>query len=363
MKYILFLSVLIFLQTSGFAGGQSADLKVAALKVEGRENLQGLESPHPRLSWRIEASSRGVVQTAYQILVASSLKNIQSNKGDVWNSGQVKSSKSLNVIYQGDSVKSCRAYFWKVRVWTNQGQSEWSDPESWSMGILQPSQWKAQWIGLDTCNSKDRPHDNYTRLAARYLRKQVSIPKKLSRATAYISGLGLYELYINGKKVGNDVLSPTVKEYNKTVPYNTLDVSHYFKNGENAIGVILGNGRFFTMRYGKENEWKTGIPSITNYGYPKLLMQVLLEYTDGSTSLVLTDQSWKITDDGPIIANNEFDGEEYDANKEFPGWTEPRFNDAHWKSVQLVASPAKRIESQLNENITVKDTLKPISIH
>lgn len=362
MNKIFFCVLFFCAQFSAIVFGQSVNLNVTSLKVEGRKNLPGLDLQHPRLSWQIGASSRGVEQAAYQIIVASSLEKLQSNKDILWNTGQVKSNTSLNIIYQGDLLKSCKTYYWKVKVWTNKGQSAWSAPAKWSMGILEPTQWKAQWIGLDTFSINDRPYDSYTRLAARYLRKQMNINKQVSKATAYISGLGLYELYINGKKVGNDVLSPTLKEYNKVVPYNTLDVTSYLKKGDNAIGVILGNGRFFTMRYGKTEAWITGIPPITNYGYPKLLMQVLMEYSDGTTSIIHTDQSWKITTDGPILANSEFDGEEYDSNKEFPNWSQPGFKDTNWQSAQLVASPANRIESQLNENIIIKQTLKPKSI-
>ena len=362
MNKIFFCVLFFCAQFSAIVFGQSVNLNVTSLKVEGRKNLPGLDLQHPRLSWQIGASSRGVEQAAYQIIVASSLEKLQSNKDILWNTGQVKSNTSLNIIYQGDILISCKTYYWKVKVWTNKGQSAWSAPAKWSMGILEPTQWKAQWIGLDTFSINDRPHDSYTRLAARYLRKQMNINKQVSKATAYISGLGLYELYINGKKVGYDVLSPTLKEYNKVVPYNTLDVTSYLKKGDNAIGVILGNGRFFTMRYGKTEAWTTGIPPVTNYGYPKLLMQVLMEYSDGTTSIIHTDQSWKITTDGPILANSEFDGEEYDSNKEFPNWSQPGFKDTNWQSAQLVASPANRIESQLNENIIIKQALKPKSI-
>jgi alpha-L-rhamnosidase len=136
--------------------------------------------------------------------------------------------------------------------------------------------------------------------------------------------LAFTNLYLNGKKVGNAVLAPTVKEYNKAVPYNTLDLTPYFKTGNNAIGVILGNGRFFTVRYSKDGGPVNGIAPSTHYGFPKLIMQVLLEYADGSTQIIKTDDTWKVTTNGPILSNNEFDGEEYDANKELTGWASKR---------------------------------------
>ncbi|HEU4901894.1 MAG TPA: alpha-L-rhamnosidase N-terminal domain-containing protein, partial [Flavisolibacter sp.] len=335
---------------------------VSSLQVEGRTILLGLDLLQPRLSWKLQSSERGVMQTAYEILVASSPDKLAAGEGDVWNSGVVKSEASINVVYSGRPLQNFRYYWWKVRVHTTKGISPWSNPALWSMGILDPSAWKARWIGLDTFNRNDRPHDDYTRLAARYIRKNITTPKRVARATAFISGLGLYELYINGRKVGDAVLAPTVKEYNKVVPYNTLDVTGYLKKGPNAIGVILGNGRFFSMRdYRGEKKWRTGIPPVTGYGYPKLLLQVRVEYSDGTTAMITTDDSWKVSDNGPILANSEFDGEEYDANKEWKDWAQPWFNDRQWRNAELVAAPASRVESQLNENIKVKEVLKPVS--
>jgi alpha-L-rhamnosidase len=163
------------------------------------------------------------------------------------------------------------------------------------MGILDSSLWKARWIGFEKVSGNEKPDTVFTRLAARYLRKEVAVKARPVRATGYICGLGLYELYLNGKKVGNAVLAPTVKEYNKAVPYNTLDLTPYFKTGNNAIGVILGNGRFFTVRYSKDGGPVNGIAPSTHYGFPKLIMQVLLEYADGSTQIIKTDDTWKVT--------------------------------------------------------------------
>lgn len=332
-------------------------LTVNGLKAEYLQNPLGIDVAQPRLSWQSVSTKRGVKQVAYHILVASSLEKLKQGIGDLWNSAIVQSDHSLNVVYKGKNLKSRQWAFWKVRVWDNYGTvSQWSGVSHWSMGILTPSEWQAQWIGLDTFSSHDSPHGSYSRLSARYLRKELNVRKEIKSATAYISGLGLYELYVNGKKVGNDVLSPTLKEYNKTVPYNTLDISGYLKEGNNALGVILGNGHFFSMRPALP---EVGIPLITNYGYPKLLMQVQIVYADGSEELTGTDNQWKITDQGPIIANSEFDGEEYDANKEESGWAEPGFNDSAWRPVKLVKAPAEHVEAQMNENIKVMETLAP----
>jgi len=193
------------------------------------------------------------------------------------------------------------------------------------------------------------------RLAARYLRKEFSVEKKVERATVYYSGLGLSELYLNGKKVGNHVLSPGGTEYPKRVFYETFDVTKQLRNGANAMGVILGNGRFYAMR----NSVYSGMPT---YGFPKLLLQLHVEYTDGSTADIISDESWKLTTEGPITANNEYDGEEYDARKEFSGWDGDGFDDSKWQPAQLVSAPSGALHSQDIDPIRVTQTLKPVSI-
>ncbi len=189
------------------------------------------------------------------------------------------------------------------------------------------------------------------RLPARYLRREFDVKKKVRRATAYICGLGLSELYLNGRKVGNDVLSPALSEYEKRAFYLTYDVTDQLKQGDNTVGVILGNGRFFSPRAG-----------MRSYGYPKLLLQLNIEYTDGTTAQIVSDKNWKLTTNGPIRANNEYDGEVYDARMEMPGWCRPKFDDSKWEPVQLVSPGAPVLSAQIGEPIRVMDTLHPVAI-
>jgi alpha-L-rhamnosidase len=334
------------------------DLTLAHLRCEFRENPLGIDVTAPRLSWEIESSARGVEQAAYQVMVASSEAALNNDEADLWNSGKVSSGGSINVAYAGKPLASGAQCYWKVKVWTTDGkESGWSRSAGWSMGLLQPGDWKAKWIGMDSAFAWEKPEDTFTRLSARYLRKEFNVEKKVKSATAYISGLGLYELYINGKKIGDQVLAPGPTEYNKRVFYNTFDVTGELKEGGNAIGAILGNGRFFRMRY-------TGLrlPGITHYGYPKMICQLNLVYEDGSTASVVSDESWKVTAAGPIIANNEYDGEEYDATKELTGWGQPGYNAASWLPVQLVDKPGELLVAQPNDNIKVMDTVKALSV-
>jgi alpha-L-rhamnosidase len=194
---------------------------------------------------------------------------------------------------------------------------------------------------------------NDRRLAARYLRREFAVAKKVRRATAYICGLGLSELYVNGHKIGDDVLSPALSEYDKRAFYVSYDVTGQLKRGDNAIGVILGNGRFFAP---------SSPSGMRSFGYPKLQLQMNVEYTDGTTAQIVSDEHWKLTTNGPIRFDNEYDGEEYDARMEMPGWSEPKFDDSKWQPVQVVAPGAPMLSAQIGEPIRVTATFHPIAI-
>ncbi len=208
-------------------------------------------------------------------------------------------------------------------------------------------------VGMEPWGDVRAPEDR--RLPARYLRKEFASDKKVRRATVSYSGLGLSELYLNGKKVGDEVLSPGATEYPKRVLYVTHDVTDQIKTGKNALGVILGNGRFYSMR----SKVYSGMP---HYGFPKLLLNLHIEYDDGSVQEIVSDGSWKLTADGPILANNEYDGEEYDARKEFAGWTEPGFDDTKWQAAERVDAPEGVVAAQMIEPIRVVETLHPVKI-
>jgi len=193
------------------------------------------------------------------------------------------------------------------------------------------------------------------RLPARWLRKEIQVEKRIRRATAYVAGLGLSEFYLNGEKVGDHVLSPALSDYSKRVFYIVHDVTRQLKPGRNAVGVILGNGRFFAPR--------GTVPTATrSFGFPKLLFQMRLEYDDGSSVLVVSDNSWKLTTEGPIRANSEYDGEEYDSTLELAGWDKPGYDDSKWLPVELVGSPGGVLDAQMIEPIRVIQTLRPVTL-
>jgi alpha-L-rhamnosidase len=320
-------------------------------------NPEGIDVLNPKLSWNIHSDQRNIRQTAYHILVSSSQEKLEQNEGDLWNSGKVFSDQSIHVPYRGQELASRMQCYWKVKTWSENGESHWSDPGYWSMGLLQYIDWQGKWIGFDRAFPWDRI-EKHSRLSARYFRKEFKIPreKEIQRATVYIIGLGLYELYLNGEKIGKQVLAPAPTDYTKNIKYNTFEVTQYLKTGRNAIGSILGNGRYFTMRQNyKPHKIKT-------FGFPKMLLNLVIDYTDGSKQIIITNESWKGTANGPVRSNNEYDGEDYDARKEMPGWSETGYDDINWLEAELVEEPGGCYQAQMNENMTVMKIIQPVSI-
>ena len=332
-----------------------AQVSVKKLRCEMLVNPLGIDIKEPRLSWQLNSDQRNVQQTAYEIIVSSSKEKLSKNEADVWGSGRVNSSQSIHIRYTGKQLQTGKEYFWKVKSITNKGETTWSDPAYWTMGLLNKSDWKAKWIGYDKASSWDSI-TQWSRLSARYLRKQFQSNTAIKRATIYISGLGLYELYLNGQRIGDQVLAPNPTDYRKTFFYNTHDVTRQIKDGNNAIATVLGNGRFFTMRQNYKPQ------KHNTFGYPKLLLQLEIEYVDGSKKVILSDETWKLNVDGPIRTNNEYDGEEYDATKEFPGWNNFGYDDSKWIKPQLVAAPPGKLMAQMSEPMKVMKVINPVSI-
>ena len=337
-----------------FAGSLYAAIGITDLRTEQLKNPAGIDVRQPRLSWRIESDEQNVIQTAYHILVASSPELLEQGKGDIWDSGKIESDASQWITYQGKTLKCNAPYYWRVKIDTNKGATNWSAPAFWTTGLFNEADWQGQWIGLDRAAPGDS-ETQWSRLAARYLRKEFAVKKSVKRATVHIAGMGLYELFINGQRIGNQVLAPAPTDYRKTILYNTYDVTSLLQT-ENAIGVTLGNGRFYTMR---QNYKPYKIPT---FGYPKLRLNLIVEYADGSKETIATNTSWKLTTEGPIRSNNEYDGEEYDARKELGAWTQTGYDDNNWMPAQRVSIPSGTLRAQMMPGMKVTETLKPVSI-
>ena len=338
------------------AVGLRAQITVGGLTVEGLKDPLGIDVKEPRLSWVIKSEEKNTMQQAYRILVASSPQKLKDGDGDLWDSGKIESDSAHNIQYKGQALNNKDEVYWKVKVWTNHGEPIWSEPAYWSMGIMDYADWKStRWVGFDHAFPWDSV-SKFSRLSARYLRKEIDLQKKIKDAKVYIMGLGLYELYINGQKIGNQVLAPVPTDYTKNVKYNVFDVTEELQQGKNAIGTILGNGRYFAMR----QDYKPY--KIKTFGYPKMAMQLDVTYEDGSHEVIKADPSWKLTGNGPIRTNNEYDGEEYDARKEMPGWNEIGFDDSDWMQASYVQEPRGFFEAQMTPNMTIKEEVKPVSI-
>ncbi|MBE6259450.1 MAG: alpha-rhamnosidase [Prevotella sp.] len=357
MKKILII-LLALLSLSASAAKKKVvkpDVSVGNLRVENLTEPLGIDTDKPRFSWQImsdkqiatphsDQGSENVRQTAYEIVVSD-------DKGELWNSGKVTSDEQLWIPYAGKQLKSGTFCTWKVKVYTNKGETAWSEPQRFSIGLLDEGKWRGYWIGLEQLLPGEE-RGMHTRMAARYLRKEFQLKdKEIKRATAYVAGIGLHEFYVNGQRMGDGVLQPVPSDYRKTIYYNTYDVTESIINYplmcEGAgkclcLGIILGNGRVFPMQQHKPYK-------IHTFGYPKCRINVIVEYTDGTTECLKTDdKGWKITADGPIRANNEYDGEEYDARKEMMGWSEVGgIDDSKWLNAERTDIPQAWLRAQM----------------
>jgi len=295
---------------------------VKDLICEYHTNPIGIDVQKPRLSWKMESTAQNVLQTAYEIKVTD-----QSGKA-LWSTGKVNSDQSVDVVYEGPALKSMQRVLWQVRVWDNAGKATvWSSPASWEMGILEPESWKASWITLgsepDVTGSKP----------AQYFRKDFATAKKVRSARVYVTSLGLYQLFLNGKKVSADLFTPGWTSFNKRLQYQTYDVTTLLQP-KNAFGAIVGDGWY---------RGNIGWSSQNGYYGSKLalLVQLQVNYTDGTSELICTDQNWKASN-GAIIASDIYNGETYDSRKEMPGWASAGFDDSKWEKA-AVADHSKQV--------------------
>ena len=338
---------------------------VTDLRAERLVNPMSIDTPTPRLGWRIESTQNDVMQTSCRILVSSTPDKAQALDGDLWDV-TLQGDRSQWVRYQGKPLRSNTRCYWRVKVVTNQGESAWSDVAMWNVGLLNESDWSGYWIGLESLLPGEE-RGFHTRMAARYLRKEFQLKdKEVKRATAYVAGIGLHEFYVNGQRMGDGVLQPVPSDYRKTIYYNTYDITESIENYplmcEGAgkcicLGIILGNGRLFPMQQHKPYK-------IHTFGYPKCRINVIVEYTDGTIERLQTDdKGWKITANGPIRANNEYDGEEYDARMEMMGWSEVGgLDDSKWLKAERTDIPQAYLRAQMMPGMKILKHISPRSV-
>lgn len=361
---------------------ERAPLQISGQECEYLVNPLGMDVQNPRLSWRLEPINEDVfnqVQSAYQILAATSLEKLNEDAADLWNSGKVESDQIAQIVYQGKPLQSMQRSYWKVRVWNQEDKaSSWSEPAFWSMGILDKKDWQAGWIG-DEPDLKQKAYREYLDQyspekdgalknvrpvppPSPMLRKELSLNREVKRALLYASALGYYEMWINGRKTGDQVLAPEWTNYSKRVQYQVYDVTRDLQEGENVLAAVLGDGWYLGML--GPTKWHADYPRRGFYGNDRRLIgQLVIEYQDGSREIIATDGSWKINPDGYIIDADNFLGQTIDARKIPRGWKEAGFDDRSWNNAFVDASIDKKLEAQKNEPIRVYDTLPPVHIH
>lgn len=360
-------SVFLLLAVFSFHATEGTPFHAINLKCEYRENPLGIDVFQPVLSWQIETSGRNWKQSAYEIKVAGSKDLLEQDKGDIWESGKNHSSESVNIRYEGAKLISRKRYYWKVRVWDSNGKrSPWSDTAYWVCGIFEPSEWQAKWISSRYVEAKQGRLQIPERArvilpmtpdtAALLLRKEVNVAKQPVNATAFVCGLGYYELYLNGKKVGDHVLDPNFTDYTARVNFVSYDVLNYIETGKNAIGVMLGNGWYNLptpdLFQNEKACWKSA---------PKLLLNIFIEFSDGTTQTIVSDDTWR-WNTGEIIFNCIRGGETIDHQKKKPGWKNAGYNDLLWETVVEVPAPFGKLSAQNMPPMCVSESIEPVKM-
>ena len=313
---------------------------VIDLRCEYLVDPLGIDARQPRLSWRLEAATRGVKQTAYQVRVAANLERLVAGQADLWDSGQVMTDQSLHQVYQGQRLASRQRAWWQVRVWDEHGQpTEWSEPACWEMGLLEPGDWQAAWITPAAAVTTPCPR----------LRTAFTVERAVARARLYITCRGLYDLQINGQPASDWLFTPGWTAYRKRLQYQTYDVTARLRAGGNVIGVALAEGWFrgrLGPAYGKELA---------------LLAQLEITYADGPVQMVGSGLDWKCAA-GPILKSDIYDGEDYDARREQPGWSTAGCDNSGWLEVRASTEPAPALVAQMSAPVRRIEMLPPVSI-
>jgi alpha-L-rhamnosidase len=328
---------------------QNMKLKPVGLRTEYKNNPLGIDTRKPRLSWLLQSSARGVMQAAYHIRVAPTEGDLRAGKNLVWDTARVDADQSIHLVYEGQPLKSGQRYYWQVRVWDGSGQpSDWSDPAYWEMGLLDAADWQANWI------EPDIQEDVKKTGPAPMLRRVFRATGVVEKARAYVTSHGLYEIHLNNRRVGDELFTPGWTSYNKRLQYQTYDVTNLLKNGENAVGAILGNGwyRGDLAWEGKRNIYGDKLG---------LLMQIRITYKDGREEVVGTDQNWKATT-GPILMSEIYHGETYDARLEKAGWAGAGYDDKQWSGVKLATHRKDHLIAPAGPPVRRIEELKPIRI-
>lgn len=337
------------------------------LKCEYKSNPIGIDTQKPRFSWIIN-SAKGINQSGYQLQVAQSSKDLKSGKSFLWNSDKIVSDNNFSIIYSGSKLDSSKKYYWRVRIWDQSGKkSKWSVIAEFTTGIMTENEWKnSKWIGYEILpdsmkvipavhlGGENLGNKLLKRAVIPYFRKNIVIDKPIAEAYVHVSGLGQYEFYLNGKKVGDDFLTPGWTNYTKRCLYNSYDVTDKLNIGENVLASIVGTGFYYINR--ERYRKITG-----GFGYPTFRLILTVRFKDGTQKEFVTDESWKTTQ-SPIEFTSIYGGEDYNANKEIAGWNQKTFNDSSWKNVVIDKGPGGEMKAQKEYPVKVMNTFEAKSI-
>ncbi|HLF34781.1 MAG TPA: glycoside hydrolase family 78 protein [Cyclobacteriaceae bacterium] len=364
LKYIPFLLAL-----AGCADNNiiESGTRIVNLTCDRLVRPVGIDNPVPAFSWQLEDSTHGQHQSAWRILVSLSEKSLETGEGDIWDSGKITGDECVSIVYNGKTLESRKRYYWKVRIWDRDGNpSSYSEPSYFETGLLNDSDWSGKWISAPTLfdwSINDRNRKLLPKNAppeeegpSPVFRKEFEIDRQVESARAYITGLGFFELYINGEKTGDGLMDPAFTDYSRTVLYLTFDITELLKQGSNVAGIMLGNGWYHMI---SRDVWSFDFAPWRDK--PVLLCQLEIKYSDGTREVVASDLTWKCYP-GPVVFNSIRQGETFDARMEPEGWSVSGFNDKGWFPVREARMPAGKLKAQCMPSVKITSELTPVSI-
>lgn len=344
----IFLGVIIMISsTINFAQSEKG-FEVVNLRTEYNTNPIGIDITIPRFSWELRSDIEKTMQSKFELVFALSEENL-NNENYLWDLME-ESDRSVHIEYKGPELSSRQRVYWKVRVTDNHKRtSDWSEISYWEMGLLNETDWSAEWVEADVIE------DTLKSEPSQYFRKEFETNGKVKSARLYITSHGLYECLLNGEKVGDEVFTPGWTSYNKRLQYQTYDVTKLISDSENAIGVVLGDGWYRGFLAWKDQR--------NVYGQTLgLLAQLEIIFEDGSKQNIYSDESWKATNAGPILSSDIYMGESYDAGRELDNWNEVGFNDSNWKNTIQKDHSKKYLIAPQGPPVRKVEELKPIKI-